>query len=144
MSTSLLWLKICFKKGVILPSSSHWASKPHLVRKNNATYRFGIDFCPLNKVTQHDVYPLPRLDDLLDELGKSRCFLSLDLQQVIGRYPYTPKTPTKPHSGVRTPCGLYQFTRMPLGLSDANSIYQRMSNTIFKVLICKKYTWMIF
>ena len=66
-------------KVIIIPSTSDWVSEPHLVKKDDGTFRFYIDFRPLNKVTIHDLYPLPRVDDLLDQLKGSGYFTSLDL-----------------------------------------------------------------
>ena len=67
------------QRGIIEPSNSAWVSEPHLVRKEDGSFRFCIDFRQLNKVIVHDKYPLPRIDDLLDTLGKSHYFSSLDL-----------------------------------------------------------------
>ncbi|MCO5574223.1 hypothetical protein L7F22_028005 [Adiantum nelumboides] len=124
------------QKGVIIPSSSSWSSEPHLVKKDDCSYRFCIDFRPLNAVTKHDVYPLPRLDDLLDELGESKYFTSLDLASGYWQIPLNPQHAHK--TAFRTPRGLFQFTRMPFGLSDAGSTFQRMANSIFEDLIQKK------
>ena len=121
------------EKDIIEPSSSDWISEPHLVRKDDGTFRFCIDFRPLNKITKHDLYPLPRIDELLDQVGKSRYFTSLDL---ASGYWQIPLDPTDKHkTAFRTQHGLFQFKRMPFGLSDAGSTFQRMANTIFQDLI---------
>ena len=67
------------QKGIIEPSKRNWVSEPHLVKEDDGTYRFCIDFRELNKVKLHDRYSLPRIDDLLGKLGQSRYFTSLDL-----------------------------------------------------------------
>ena len=123
------------QKDIIEPSSSEWVSEPHLVRKDDGTFRFCIDFRLLNKITKHDRYPLPRIDDLIDQLGKSRYFTSLDLASGYWQIPLRPEDKHK--TAFRTQHGLYQFKRMPFGLSDAGSTFQRMANTIFQDLIHK-------
>ncbi|MCO5587968.1 hypothetical protein L7F22_041921 [Adiantum nelumboides] len=120
-------------KGVIVPSNSDWASEPHLVKKDDGSYRFCIDFRPLNQVTQHDVYPLSRLDDLLDQLGQSKYFTSLDLASGYWQIPLNPDDAHK--IALRTLRGFYQFSRMPFGLSNARSTFQRIANQIFHDLI---------
>ena len=121
------------EKDIIEPSTSEWVSEPHLVRKEDGSFRFCIDFRQLNKVTKHDRYPLPRIDDLLDQLGHSRYFTSLDLASGYWQIPLHKEDKHK--TAFRTQHGLYQFKRMPFGLSDAGSTFQRMANNIFQDLI---------
>ena len=122
-------------KGIIIPSTIDWVSEPHLVKKDDGTFRFCIDFRPLNKVTIHDLYPLPRVDDLLDQLGGSRYFTSLDLASGYWQIPLKPSDAHK--TAFRTRRGLFQFTRMSFGLSDADNTFQHMPNSIFVSLISK-------
>ena len=67
------------EKEIIEPSISEWVLELHLVCKEDRSFRFCIMFRQLNKATEHDRYPLPRIDDLHDQLGNSRYFTSLDL-----------------------------------------------------------------
>ena len=67
------------KSWVIQPSCSPWASLVVMVRKNNGSYCFCVDYRKLNAVTRTDVFPLPRVHDLLDQLEKFHYFLKLDL-----------------------------------------------------------------
>ena len=72
-------LKLMEEMGVVQPSISPWASPIVLVRKKDGTLRFCVDYCALNSVTKKDTFPLPRTDDLLDQLGQSCYFSTLDL-----------------------------------------------------------------
>lgn len=66
-------------KGIIQPSTSAWASPIILVPKRDGSLRFCVDYQKLNALMKKDVYPLPRIDDILNTLGKSRYFTTLDL-----------------------------------------------------------------
>ena len=68
------------KEGVVEPSESPWASPIVLVNKKDGSVRFCVDYRALNKITKRDVYPLPRIDDLLGALDGMRYFTSLDLK----------------------------------------------------------------
>ena len=68
------------KNSVIKPSESPWASPVVLVRQRDGSLRFCIDYRQLNSVTKPDLFPLPRINDLLDQLGKSKYFSTLDLK----------------------------------------------------------------
>ena len=72
-------LKQMQEQNVIYPSDSPWASPVILVHKNNGSLCFCIDYHSLNLVTKSDPFPLPRIGDLLDQLGKAKYFSTLDL-----------------------------------------------------------------
>ena len=62
---------------VIQTSSSPWASAIVLVHKKDGSLRICVDYRHLNPVTKMDTFPLPHIDDLLDQLGKAKCFTTL-------------------------------------------------------------------
>ena len=112
--------------GVIQPSSSPWASPVVMVRKKDGTHRFCIDYRDLNAVTVPGTFPLPRIDDLLDQLGQSRFFSTLDLAS--GYWQIHPDSRKK--TAFVTPQGLFEFRVMPFGLTNAPSVFQRLMQKV--------------
>ena len=121
-------LKTMQASGVIQPSRSPWASPVVMVRKKDGSHRFCIDYRRLNMVTKPDLYPLPRIDDLLDQLGKSRYFSTLDLAAGYWQIRVHPKAIEK--TAFITPQGLYEFRVMPFGLTNAPSVFQRLMQRV--------------
>ena len=91
-------LKQMQDNGVIQISNSPWASPIVLVRKKDGTMRFCIDYQKLNMVTKADKFPLPRIEDLLDQLSEARISLPSTWQQDIGRYVLMKTLGRKQHS----------------------------------------------
>ena len=116
------------RAGVIEPSTSPWLSPVVLVRKKSGDPRFCADFRDLNAVTKADAQPLPRIDELIDELGPSRIFTTLDARAAYWSIEIRPedKQKTAFSDGYR----LFHFKRLPFGLSTAPSTFQRAVNTI--------------
>ena len=115
-------------QNIVQPSSSPWASPIILVPKKDGSSRFCIDYRKLNSVTKKDVYPLPRIDDILDTLGQARYFTTLDLASGYWQIELDPATREK--SAFTTHRGLFEFRRMPFGLCNAPSTFQRLMQVV--------------
>lgn len=114
--------------GIVRPSSSNYASPIILVKKKTGDYRLCIDFRALNKKTVKEHYPLPRIDDQLDSLSGFKYYTSLDLAS--GYYQIKMSDTSKHLTAFVTPDGHYEFDRMPFGLVNAPSTFQKTINNI--------------
>ena len=119
-------------RGVIEPSRSPWASPVVLVRKRDGTHRFCVDYRALNAVTKPDSFPLPRIDDLLDQLGSSKYFSTVDLASGFWQIRMHPTAQEK--TAFVTHQGLYEFRVMPFGLTNAPAVFQRLMQQVVKPL----------
>ena len=116
------------EQGVIRPSSSPWASPVVLVRKKDGSLRFCIDYWNLNSVTKGDTFLLPRIDDMLDQLGKSKFFSTLDL--AAGYWQVQVHSDSCEKTAFITHQGLYEFSVMPFGLKNALAVFQRLMQRV--------------
>lgn len=114
--------------GVIEPSSSEWSSPIVLVPKKDGTLRFCLDFRKLNSVSKFDPYPMPRVDELVERLGRAKYLSTLDLCKGYWQVPLKPAC--KEFTAFRTPFGHYQFRVLPFGLHGAPATFQRMMDQI--------------
>ncbi len=99
------------KLGVIEPSRSPWSSPIVLVPKPDGTLRFCNDFRRLNEVSEFDGYPMPRVDELLDRLGRARYISTLDLTKGYWQVPLSDSA--KPKTAFSTPSGHWQYRILP-------------------------------
>ena len=117
-------------KGWIEPSSSPYGSPILFVKKKNGGLRMVIDYRALNKLTIKNRYPLPRIDDLFDQLAGSRVFSSLELAQDYHQIQILEED--IPKTAFRVHCGHYQFKVLSFGLTNAHATFQGMTNRIFQ------------
>ena len=122
------------EKGYIRPSESEFVSPIVLVKKKNVSdLRMCVDYRILNKNTAKDSYPLPLIDDLLDTLSGKKYFTKLDLKN--GFFHVYVKNESIKYTSFITPLGQYEFLRMPFGLKNAPSVFQRFVNKVFNDMI---------
>lgn len=103
------------------------------VKKKDGGLRFCIDYRALNKLTRKNKWPLPRIDDLLDQAGRARTFSALDLAN--GYYQIRLSEEDIPKTAFNTPWAHYELTMLVMGLTNAPATFQKQMNTIFPELI---------
>lgn len=118
--------------GVIQPSRSEWSSLLILVKKPNNEWRPCVDYRRVNDLTKGEAYPLPRLDDLIDQVGNSRFVTTLDLSKGYWQIPLTPRA--RQISAFSTSFGHFEFLTMPFGLKLAPMTFQRAMNQLLEGL----------
>ena len=118
--------KKMLEEGIIRPSVSPWSSPVVIVRKKDGTPRFCIDYRKINNITQKDVYPLPRIEDIVDQLSGSTWFTKFDLKNGYFQVPILEEDKKK--TAFATQDGLYEFNRLPQGLINSPPTFQRIMN----------------
>ncbi|GJY79753.1 putative reverse transcriptase domain-containing protein [Tanacetum coccineum] len=125
-------LKELQDKGFIRPSSSPWGAPVLFVKKKDGSFRMCIDYRELNKLTVKTRYPLPRIDDLFDQLQRSQFFSKIDRRS--GYHQLRVHEDDIPKTVFRTRYEHFEFTVMPFGLTNTPTIFMDLMNRV-----CRPY-----
>ncbi|GJW19849.1 putative reverse transcriptase domain-containing protein [Tanacetum coccineum] len=125
-------LKELHDKGFIRPSSLPWGAPVLFIKKKDGSFRMCIDYRELNKLTVKNRYPLPRIDDLFDQLQGSQFFSKIDLSS--GYHQLRVHEDDIPKTAFRTHYGHFKFTVMPFGLTNTPAVFMDLMNRV-----CRPY-----
>jgi hypothetical protein len=128
-------LKEYVGNGWIRPSQSPYGAPILFVKKKDGTTRMCTDYRALNKITKKNVYPLPRIDELLDRLQGAKFFTKIDLRQ--GYHQIRIKEDDVEKTAFRTRYGHYEYTVLPFGLTNAPATFMGLMNEVFRPLLDK-------
>ena len=116
-------------QGFIRPSHSPWGAPVLFVKKRYHMLLICVDYLGLNKVTIHNRYPLPRIDDLFDQFQGARVFSKIDLHS--GYHQLRVRDADIPKTAFLTRYGSFEFLVMPFGLTNAPAVFMDLMNQIF-------------
>ena len=123
-------LKELLDKGFIRPSTSPWSAPVLFVKKKDKTLGLCIDYRQLNRITIKNRYPLPRIDDLFEQLRGTRVYSKIDLR--MGYHQLRVGDTDNPKATFKTCYGHFEFTVMPIGLTNALAAFMDLMHRVFQ------------
>jgi transposase InsO family protein len=114
----------CLREGIIEKSNSPWRAQPYVTGGENQKKRLVIDYSEtINRFTLLDAYPLPRIDDTINQIAQYKVFSTIDLKSAYHQIAISDAD--KPYTAFEAKGGLYQFRRLPFGVTNGVAVFQR-------------------
>lgn len=117
---------------IITPSTSPWASPALHVAKKDGTKRLCVDYKKLNRISVSDPYPMPRIEDMIDDLSSAKYISTIDLTKGYWQVPVEPDSRAK--TSFILPFGKFEYLTMPFGLAGAPAVFQRLMDSLLSDL----------
>eukprot|EP00253_Pinus_taeda_P028742 PITA_28742 len=128
-------LKELLDVGHIRPSTSPWGAPVIFVKKKDGTLRLCVDYRELNRATVKNQYPMPRIDDLFDQMKGASVFSKIDLRSGYHQLRISENDISK--TAFRTRFGHYESTVVPFGLTNAPAVFMNLMNSVFRQYLDK-------
>ena len=119
-------------RGIVRSSSRQWTSPLHMVDRKDGGHRVTGDYRRLNASTLPDRYPIPVIEDLLQECYGTSVFSTIHLEKAFYQVPMAEEDICK--TAITTPFGMFEFLRMPLGLRNGTQTFQRFMDSLLRKL----------
>jgi hypothetical protein len=125
-------LRKLMDEGIIEPSFSQWSSPAFLIPKKDGTERLVVDYRRLNKLVKVDNFPTPNVENAFQYLSQAKYFTVIDLKSAFHQIPLS--DPSKQYTAFVTQVGLFQFNRLPFGLTVSPQVFCRLMDLVLEDL----------
>ncbi|GBM97994.1 Retrovirus-related Pol polyprotein from transposon 297 [Araneus ventricosus] len=121
-------INILLDAGIIQPSTSPYCAPVLLVKNSDGSFRLVADLRKLNSKTIPDNFPLPKIDEMIDQLSGAKFFSTMDLTS--GFHQISMHSDHMHYTGIATEFGLFEYKRLPFGLKNASASFQRLMSIV--------------